>query len=112
MNANDPLLEALWKNVVDHWDDEAAHRKFIEHCAESDKLVEAAVRYRGMAGDAARGEQANKRLAGISVLAMAKLEGMRTHDKPAPRHTAAYLLIAVFVMATLGLLAYLQSSAP
>ncbi len=109
---SDPLLEALWKKVVDNWDDDAAHRAFIEHCASSEKLAEGAARYRGMSGDRERGEQAQKRLAAIAAVAMARLETLRSREKRAPSHAAAYILIALFITATIGLLAYLQSSVP
>ena len=70
---SDAALEALWKNVVDRWDDEHTHGAFLEHCQNTDQLVEAAVRYRGMAGDRERGDAAQKRLQGVAILAMAKL---------------------------------------
>jgi hypothetical protein len=109
---SDPVLEALWKNVVDRWDDDAAHRAFIEHCERSEKLAEAAARYRGMSGDRQRGEQAQKRLGAIAAVAMAKLETLRTREKRAPSRAAAYALIMIFIVATVGLLAYLQTNAP
>jgi hypothetical protein len=109
---SDPLLEAHWKKVVDHWDDDAAHRAFIEHCASSEKLAEGAARYRGMTGDRDRGDQAQRRLAAIAAVAMARLETLRTREKRAPSHAVAYTVIALFIAATIGLLAYLQSSVP
>ena len=108
----DQVLEALWKNVLDRWDDDAPHGAFIDHCQQSDQLVEAAVRYRGMAGDRERGEQAQKRLKAIAVLALARLESLRTREKREPSRIGAYLLIAVFVAASIGLLAYLQANPP
>ena len=108
----DQVLDALWKNVVDRWDDDAAHGAFIDHCQQSDQLVEAAVRYRGMAGDRERGQQAQRRLNAIAALAMARLEGLRTHEKREPSRAAAYVLIAMFIAASIGLLAYLQGQTP
>ena len=108
----DQVLEALWKNVLDRWDDDAAHGAFIEHCQNSDQLVEAAVRYRGMAGDRERGEQAQKRLNGIAVLALARLESLRTRERREPSRIGAYLLIAIFIAASIGLLAYLRAHSP
>jgi hypothetical protein len=108
----DPVLEALWKKTLENWDDDAAHRAFIDYCQEQDRLVEAAVRYRGMKGDHERGPSAEKRLGGITVLAMTKLEVLRSPDRRARNRSAAYALIVLFVAATIGLLAYLQSSVP
>ena len=108
----DHVLEALWKNVVDRWDDDAAHSAFIDHCRQSDQLVEAAVRYRGMAGDRERAMLAQKKLNGIAVLALARLESLRTREKREPTRTTAYVLIAVFIAASVGLLAYLRAYPP
>jgi len=103
----DNALETLWKHALDHWDDDAAHRAFLEHCRQHDRLVEAAVRYRGMKGDHARGELAEKKLAAITALALARLENARTPDRRKQGRVLSYVLIALFVLATLGLLAYL-----
>ena len=107
---NDAGLEVLWKHVTSHWDDEAAHRAFLEHCRVNDRLVEAAVRYRGMKGDHVRGALAEKKLAAIAALALTRLETERS-PSPAKRSNGfAYLLIAIFVAGTAGLLAYLDAS--
>lgn len=106
---SDAMLEALWKNVVDHWDDDKAHAAFLEHCQSSDQLAEAAVRYRGMKGDRDRGPDADKRLQGVATIAMAKLEAARSASRPAPRRTASLVLIVFFVLATIGLSLFLMS---
>lgn len=103
------MLEALWKNVVDHWDDDKTHAAFLEHCQSSDQLAEAAVRYRGMRGDRDRGPDADKRLQGVAMIAMAKLEAARNASRPVPRRTASLVLIAFFVLATIGLSLFLMS---
>lgn len=104
--APDPALEALWKRVVESWDDEAAHAAFLEHCRRSEGLVEAAVRYRGMVGDHARSAGAKKKLDAVLLLAMAELEVSRPRERKSASHAASYALIAFFVVATIGLLAY------
>jgi hypothetical protein len=103
----DSALETLWKHVLDRWEDEAAHRAFLEYCRTHDQLVEAAVRYRGMTGDHARGELAQKKLTAITALALARLESARTPDRRKPSRVLGYVLVAFFVAATIGLLAYL-----
>ena len=103
----DSALETLWKHTLDHWDDEAAHRAFLEHCRHHDQLVEAAVRYRGMKGDHARGPMAEKKLVALTALALARLESARTPDRRKQGRWVGYLLIAFFVAGTVGLLAYL-----
>jgi hypothetical protein len=104
----DSALETLWKHTLEHWDDEAAHRAFLEHCRHQNQLVEAAVRYRGMKGDHARGRVAEQKLAAIAALALARLESARTPERRKQSHFMSYLLIALFIVGTLGLLAYLN----
>jgi len=99
----DPALEANWKAVLDDWENDATHGAFLQYCDHSDQLLEAAVRYRGMAGDRHRGPSAEKKLAAISLLAVAKLEAART---PPPRSLSAItkVVITVFFVASLVLL--------
>ncbi len=103
----DPALEALWKNVLDNWDEDKAHGAFLEHCQNADQLVKAAVRYRGMSGDHERGEAAKKRLQGVAILAMAKLESERTKRPRSRGGLGGWVLVAFFVTATVLLLVYL-----
>jgi hypothetical protein len=103
----DRALETLWKHTLDHWEEEAAHRAFLEHCRHHDRLVEAAVRYRGMKGDHARGALAEKKLLAITAMALARLESARTPDRRKSSRMLGYVLVIVFVAATIGLLAYL-----
>jgi hypothetical protein len=105
----DPAIEALWKNVLDHWDEDKAHMAFLEHCREQGKLAEAAARYRGMAGDRDRGPEAEKRLKGVLALALAALETSRTPDTVVTRRAGSLVMIVLFVAATIGLLVYLSA---
>jgi hypothetical protein len=102
----DTALEALWKNVLDHWEEDKAHIAFLEHCNEQGKLAEAAARYRGMAGDREKGPEAEKRLKGILAMAMLALETNRTPPAEAQRRTGSLVMIVVFVAATIALLVY------
>ena len=34
----DAAFEALWKNVLDHWDEDKAHGAFLEHCRNAGQL--------------------------------------------------------------------------
>jgi hypothetical protein len=106
---NDAALETLWKHVTSHWEDEAAHRAFLEHCRVNDRLVEAAVRYRGMKGDHARGAVAEKKLQAIAALALTRLEVERSPAVGKSRNWGAYVLIAIFLLGSAGLLAYLDA---
>ncbi len=103
----DPGLEPLWKNVLERWDSDAAHRAFLDYCQAHDALVEAAVRYRGMTGDRERGPEAERRLKGVTVLALARLEAARTPPSGARREASRILLGVLFLATSLVLLWYL-----
>ncbi len=102
----DAAFEALWKNVLDRWEDERAHGAFLEHCQVTDQLAEAAARYRGMKGDHERGAIAEKRLAGVAIVALAKLEATRA-PRASPSRTGALLVALAFGLGTVLLLAYI-----
>ena len=105
----DTALDTLWKHVLDHWEDDKAHGAFLDHCQRSDQLVEAAVRYRGMKGDRVRGPVAEKRLAAVALLALAKLETTRSSERRSPQR-AAWILVLFFVLASTLMLAYVSST--
>jgi hypothetical protein len=92
----DETLEILWKNVVDHWDDDAAHQAFLQHCQSTEKLGEAAGRYAEMKRDAARGPSAQKRLETVAALATALLQASRGPRSKARRRGLVVLTVAVF----------------
>ncbi|HET7545316.1 MAG TPA: hypothetical protein VFK05_35865 [Polyangiaceae bacterium] len=106
----DAAIEALWKNVLDHWQDERAHGAFLEHCQASDQLAEAAARYRGMKGDRDRSAEADKRLTGITIVALAKLHASRTQATRQGSRIGLLLLAVCLGLAAAGLLAYLLST--
>jgi len=106
----DAAFEALWKSVLDRWDEERSHAAFLEYCRTTDQLAEAAARYRGMKGDRDRSEIAEKRLAGIAIVAIAMLEATRSTIPRASRSVGSLILAAVFGLAAVGLLAYLLTS--
>jgi len=103
----DPVLDALWKRCVEDWSDDRAHGAFIEHCQNTRQLLEAAVRYRGMSGDHARGPSAGKRLEAIALLAMTQLESVRTPERRGMHVAVQIALIVLFVAATVALFATL-----
>lgn len=108
MQASDPALEALWKNVLSHWDNDAAHQAFLDHCQRNEALAEAALRYRGMKGDHERGAGAEQRLTAVLMLAMARLEVSHRETKTRAGDTTKLLLIAFFLLGSLLLVSYLM----
>ncbi len=107
MKAVDPALETLWKHVLDHWDNDAAHHAFLDFCQSHEVLDAAAVRYRGMKGDRDRGPSAEKRLTAVLILAMSKLEVSRSERKAAPSAWLMLVLILFFLGGSLIVLTYL-----
>jgi len=103
----DAAFEALWKSVLDRWDDERTHGAFLEYCQHTDRLAEAAARYRGMKGDRDRSELAEKRLAGIAAVALAKLHATRSPAARPSRRLGSLILAGAFGLLAVGLLAYL-----
>ena len=110
MKAPDPALEALWKNVLDRWEHDAAHYAFLEHCRTHDALDEAAVRYRGMKGDRERGPAAEKRLTAVLMLAMSKLEVSRAEPRAESSILTKFVLILFFLTGSLVVLWYLMQT--
>ena len=103
----DPELEALWKKVLYEWDDERAHGSFLEHCRSTDQLVEAAVRYRGMSHDRARGPAAHRRLSSVALLALAQLEASRAPPRVLRRQAGAAVAMVLLAAGILAMLAYI-----
>jgi hypothetical protein len=91
-------LEALWAHLLSHWDDDKAHLAFLEHCQQNDLLLPAAKRYRSLAGHERYGQEVERRLRGITALAMARMEHARTTPAGAKRQ-AGRLVAMIFVIA-------------
>ena|SRR6187431_1671652 len=106
----DAAFEALWKSVLDRWQDERVHGAFLEYCQSTDQLAEAAARYRGMKGDRDRAVLAEKRLAAIAIVALAKLHATRSQVAAPGRRLSSLILAACFGLCAVGLLAYLLAT--
>jgi hypothetical protein len=96
---SDPTLETLWKNVVDNWNNDAAHATFLQHCQSTEQLAEAAARYAGMRGDRDRSESAKKRLDAVTLLATTSLLSSRADPVPTlPKWFTVAVLIVFSAM--------------
>lgn len=102
----DPAFEILWSHVLDNWQDDKAHVAFLEHCREHDRLLPAAKRYRALFDSDHHKAQAERRLEGITLLAMAKMEQARTSQAGAKRQAGRLVAIVFFVAAATGLLIF------
>jgi hypothetical protein len=102
---SDPVLEALWKKVIDDWDTDASHGQFLQHCQATEQLAEAASRYAKMRGDRERGESAKKKLEAVALLATSSLVATRTERVPGlPRWFTVAVLILFGAMGGYALL--------
>ncbi len=100
----DPALDALWKRVVEAWDDDKPHGAIVEYAVRTQKLPELAGRYKTLVGDPEKGAKAKKRLDGVVTAAMHLLYATKA-PKPTKtpwQWTLTVGLICVVVVAWLG----------
>lgn len=97
------ILDALWTGVVNSWDDEDRHNRFLDHAREIGALPEAARHYGSLRDDPERGELAKKRLGAIALLATNELYA--TASKRPTRRVPGWL-VAVAVSVCIGLLGW------
>jgi hypothetical protein len=76
--STDPVLEALWKRVLEAWDDEKTHAALLDHALREQLLPEIAGRYRALADDPDKGALAKKKLDAIVLAATQMLMSMKT----------------------------------
>lgn len=101
----DPGLESLWRHVLDHWEEEAAHVAFLQNAKDRGRLADAAARYRGMTGDHRRKEMAEKQLAAITALAFAQIDASRSSPPRTSRLVTAVALGVILVLSLIIVLA-------
>jgi hypothetical protein len=104
-DVSDPVLEALWKRVLDAWEDDHAHAALLEHGLRSHALPDLAGRYRALAEDPVKGPIAKKRLDAIVIAATDMLWSMKT-PKPGKVPLPITLSALGVSMALLGWLAW------
>jgi hypothetical protein len=80
--ATDAVLDALWGQVIERWDEEAVHGAALEHAVRAQRLPDLASRYRALADDAARGPIAKRQLDAIVVAATTMLMTLQTPRAP------------------------------
>ncbi|MBI5514131.1 MAG: hypothetical protein HY909_10210 [Deltaproteobacteria bacterium] len=94
---DDDSLEAPWQELRAHWDDPAAHRRFVNRAALEDRLPEAGRRYREARGEKDLAPRAAEGLDLVLGAALAKL-------KPTPREEKPSVLVWVAPLAALAAL--------
>jgi hypothetical protein len=98
--SNDPALDALWKRVLDAWDDDATHAAVLEYALRAQALPEIAGRYRALSDDPERGPIAKKKIDGIVIAATQMLLSMKT---PKPGKVPLPITLSAFAVCVLML---------
>lgn len=103
--APDAVFDALWKRVLEAWDDERPHQAALGYALEHEMLPEIAGRYRKLADDPDKGPRAKKKIDGIVVAATQLLMATKTppREKVPWQWTAS---AAVFFVVVVSFLAY------
>ncbi len=105
---DDGSFDILWQHVLDHWDEEAAHRAFLAHAQMAAQLPEAATRYRAESTKREREEMAKRQLEAVTRLALVQLEVSRSRPPPPRRRMALWVPLVLLVAGMAALFAYLR----
>lgn len=92
--ATDPL-DAAWAEVEAHWDDPAAHRKFLALADTLDQLADAGRRYRSVReGDSTRAERATEQIDALLLVAMTRMK-VEKSEPPKARRRLDYIAFGI-----------------
>lgn len=94
----DAVFEALWKRVLEAWDDDKPHAALLEHALKSEQLPELAGRYRALERDPEKAARAKKKIDGIVIAATQMLMATKTPPRtktPWQWSAAAALMFAI-----------------
>ncbi len=95
------VFRALWSGVVNDFDNDERHAKFLDHAHRTDRLLDAARRYSTLKDDPELGAQAQKRLAGITLLATHAMLATKSTPRRRPPPWV-YVLTVVVCCSLLG----------
>jgi len=109
---DDQSFEILWQRVLDHWDEEGAHRALLAHAQFTGQLPEAAARYRAESSQRDREDMAKRQLAAVTRLALMQLEVSRSRPPPPRRRMALWVPLVLLVAGIAALFAYLRLVPP
>ena len=96
----DVLFDALWKRVIEQWDDDKPHQAILKFSIDNQRLPDLAGRYRKLKDDPAKEARAQKKIDGIVVAATQMLMGMKTPPRPKLpwQWTASVAIVCLFVL--------------
>ena len=102
--APDVMFNALWKRVLEAWDDDKSHQAALSYAIEKEMLPEIAGRYRKLMDDADKGARAKKKVDGIVVAATQMLLATKSAPRPKlpwqwPASVAAVFVLVVAFLA-------------
>ena len=101
----DAIMEALWKRVLEAWEDDKPHQAALAYALQTERLPDIAGRYRKLLDDAEKGPKAKKRIDAIVMAATQLLMATKTpaREKVPWQWTAS---AAVFFVLVVSFLAY------
>ena len=74
----DVVFDALWKRVVENWDDDKPHQAILKFAIDTERMPDLAGRYRKLRDDPERAARAQKKIDGIVIAATQMLMSMKT----------------------------------
>jgi hypothetical protein len=94
----DAIFDSLWARVLETWDDDKPHQAFLDYAIRTQRLPDAAGRYRAQKDaakdDPARAARAQKKLDGIVIAATHMLMAMKT--PPGRTQVPPWITLSVF----------------
>ena len=100
------ILDALWSGVVNDWESDERHTKFLDHAHHCGALVEAATRYGLLRDDVDRGPVARKRLSAIVLLTTNELFAQQSPRATKRTPTWVVALSVIVCAILLGVASY------
>jgi hypothetical protein len=102
--APDAIFNALWRRVIEAWDDDKPHQAALGYAIEHEMLPEIAGRYRALLDDPEKAPRAKKKIDGIVIAATQMLMSTKTppREKVPWQWTASAAAFFVIVVAFLA----------
>ncbi|MEZ4288220.1 MAG: hypothetical protein R3A47_08775 [Polyangiales bacterium] len=102
-----PWLDDAWARVVERWDDDDAHQRFLTFCTSEGALGDAAARYRALIESSEHAGVAQKQLSRIVILATQQLDSMA--GQPPRARSALRWFALLFMLGCFATALYLWS---
>jgi hypothetical protein len=94
-DAPDPL-DAAWAELEAHWDEPAAHKKFLALAETLDRLADAGRHYRAVReNDPTRAERASTQIDALFGIALAKMKQLEKSEPPKVRRRLDFVAFGI-----------------